>query len=224
MCSELRTASAAHPGGLLEEDVSGGMSIRLLKSVSESSQRIVDELTDGIQVGDSRKMDRGVGFMPVHVDCQRDRPGVGPLFSVAHYYESNGDLVPDPDVVFLHGAVSRVASSWPLDEGQRWQGMDGPRGHAEVEWRLRLLSSPTMFRSRWRVREGGLFDDGGTPQGAVVGAVRTSGAGTNPIDPGLFRRPALSLSVAREIHQQKARTLSTPTGRENVTCRSKLLC
>lgn len=44
--------------------------------------------------------------MPVHVECLQRTP-LGPLFSVAHYYEQNGDLVPDPDVVFV-----RTADGW----------------------------------------------------------------------------------------------------------------
>ena len=79
------------------------MSIRLLKPVTKTSQRILEQLVDGLDVGDSRKVDRGLGFMAVHVESLH-RAGVGVLYSVAHYFEQNGDLVPDPDVVFLRRA------------------------------------------------------------------------------------------------------------------------
>ena len=36
------------------------------------------------------------------------RSGLGPLISVAHYYEQNSDLMRDPDVVFLIGADQHV--------------------------------------------------------------------------------------------------------------------
>jgi hypothetical protein len=72
-----------------------------LHFISGFGAAILNELTAGLGVGDSRKLDRGLGFMAVHVECLHDRPGVGPLFSVAHYYEQSGDLVPDPDVVFV---------------------------------------------------------------------------------------------------------------------------
>lgn len=81
-------------------DVLAGMTLSL-GSVSRKAAAILDELTSGLDVGDSRKVDRGLGFMPVHVECLH-HSGLGPLFSVAHYYEQNGDLVPDPDVVFVH--------------------------------------------------------------------------------------------------------------------------
>jgi hypothetical protein len=77
-----------------------------LKVLSRAAAAVLDELTSGLDVGDSRKIDRGLGFMPVHVECLQ-RTGLGLLFSIAHYYEQNGDLVPDPDVVFV-----RTANGW----------------------------------------------------------------------------------------------------------------
>jgi hypothetical protein len=77
-----------------------------LKVLSRSAFLVLDELTAGLDVGGSRKIDRGLGFMPVHVECLQ-RTGLGVHFSVAHYFESNGDLVPDPDVVFV-----RTADGW----------------------------------------------------------------------------------------------------------------
>src|SRR5688572_17664601 len=71
-----------------------------LRNLSSSAAAVLHELTANLDVGDSRKMDRGLGYMPVHVECLR-RTGLGLLYSVAHYYEQNGDLVPDPDVVFV---------------------------------------------------------------------------------------------------------------------------
>lgn len=77
-----------------------------LKCLARAAAAVLDELTSGLDVGDSRTVDRGLGFMPVHVECLH-RSGLGLLYSVAHYYEQNGDLVPDPDVVFV-----RTATGW----------------------------------------------------------------------------------------------------------------
>lgn len=74
-----------------------------MSTVSKNAAAVLDELTADLNVGDSRKMDRGLGYMPVHVECLH-RTGLGLLYSIAHYYEQNGDLVPDPDVVFLRRA------------------------------------------------------------------------------------------------------------------------
>ena len=71
-----------------------------LAPVGKSAAAILDELTRDLPVGGSRKVDRGFGFMAVHVECLHETK-LGSLFSVAHYFESNGDLVADPDVVFL---------------------------------------------------------------------------------------------------------------------------
>jgi hypothetical protein len=79
------------------------MTIRLLKPVSRASQRVLAHLVDGLDVGVSKKFDCGGPFMAVHVEAlQRTHAGV--LYSVAHYFESHGDLVCDPDVVFLRRA------------------------------------------------------------------------------------------------------------------------
>ena len=69
-------------------------------TVCELASAVLDELTDGLEVGDSKKFDRGLGFMAVHVECLQ-QTSHGSLFSVAHYFEMAGDLVPDPDVLFL---------------------------------------------------------------------------------------------------------------------------
>lgn len=76
------------------------MSSDLLKSLSHRSSRVMRSLVAGLDVGDARKVERDAPFMAVHVEALR-RTSAGVLFSVAHYFEQNGDLVPDPDVVFL---------------------------------------------------------------------------------------------------------------------------
>ena len=77
-----------------------------MMTVSRNAAVVLDELTADLNVGDSRKMDRGLGYMRVHVGCLH-RSGLGLHYSVAHYYGQNGDLVPDPDVVFV-----RPADGW----------------------------------------------------------------------------------------------------------------
>jgi hypothetical protein len=77
-----------------------------MTTLSRAAAAVLDQLTDGLGVGESRKLDRGAGFMAVSVECLQ-QTGLGPLFSVAHYFNSNGDLVPDPDVVFV-----RAADGW----------------------------------------------------------------------------------------------------------------
>lgn len=84
------------------------MTIRLLKPVTKASQRVLEHLVDGLGVGESKKFDSGGPFMAVHVEAHRWIDG-HVMVSVAHYYESNGDLVPDPDVVFIRRADGSFA-------------------------------------------------------------------------------------------------------------------
>ena len=52
-------------------------------------------------LADARTVDNARGtFMPVTVDCLRVARS-GSLYAVAHRFEQNGDLCPDPDVEFL---------------------------------------------------------------------------------------------------------------------------
>ncbi len=75
-----------------------------LKVLGKKAAAVLDHLTEALAVGDSRKIDGGTGYMPVHVEClQQTRLGL--LYSIAHYFVSNGDLVPDPDVTVIRGAA-----------------------------------------------------------------------------------------------------------------------
>lgn len=49
-----------------------------MTTVSRNPAAILDELTDDLNVGDSRKVDRGLGYMPVHVEYPH-RSGLGLL-------------------------------------------------------------------------------------------------------------------------------------------------
>jgi hypothetical protein len=78
-----------------------------MRNLGGKAARIFFQLVDGLAAGEARRLDgAGRGFMPVSVDClTRERVGadgadVGALYAVAHRFESNGDLVPDPDVEF----------------------------------------------------------------------------------------------------------------------------
>jgi hypothetical protein len=70
------------------------------KPISQEAQKVLERLIDGVDYDHSRKLDNGgAGIMAAVVEQ------VGPEhFSVAHYYEQNGDLMADPDVVFWRHA------------------------------------------------------------------------------------------------------------------------
>lgn len=71
--------------------------------LSKAAQKTFDRLVSELEVGQARKLDSKNGYMPLCVErLESDR------YSLAHYYEQNGDLVPDPDGEFWRGADGRV--------------------------------------------------------------------------------------------------------------------
>jgi hypothetical protein len=79
-----------------------------MRKLSPNAARVLLHLVEGLGAGDARTIDNAHGaFMPVSIDCltrerMDDNAGaVRALYAVAHRFESNGDLVPDPDVEFL---------------------------------------------------------------------------------------------------------------------------
>jgi len=66
----------------------------------------MDALTDGVNNYDQARIiqnNPSKSIMAVHIEMI-SKNSQGPVFSVAHYYEQNGDLMKDPDMTFLRGA------------------------------------------------------------------------------------------------------------------------
>lgn len=114
-----------------------------LRPVSKSARKVLELLVDGLdEPGASKKLDNAQGaFMAVCVE-RIEETSRGPVYSVAHYYEQNGDLVPDPDVTMLCGADGEF---YPLSyqDGRvyRLSVELGPDSSARVnrEWRTDLV-------------------------------------------------------------------------------------
>ena len=67
-----------------------------MKTLSKAASAVLNALTANLEVGASRHVgEKGGCFMQVVVERHTDQQ-----FSVSHYYEQNGDLVPDPDMEF----------------------------------------------------------------------------------------------------------------------------
>lgn len=67
-----------------------------MKRLGKTAGRTLNALTKGLDVGQGRKFDNTEGvFQPVSVNRLTEN-----LYSVAHYFEQHGDLVPDPDMTF----------------------------------------------------------------------------------------------------------------------------
>jgi Domain of unknown function (DUF6908) len=73
-----------------------------MKSLNQRASKVFSLLTEKLNhLGDAKKIDNADGvFMAVHVDfiCENEH---GKHFAVAHHYLQNGDVMNDPEMVFL---------------------------------------------------------------------------------------------------------------------------
>ena len=75
--------------------------IRILLKLSPQAETVMDTLTEGMTVSDHKKLDNAEGtFMALHVECIGEC-NLGHIFSLAHYYEQHGDLMRDPEMLFI---------------------------------------------------------------------------------------------------------------------------
>lgn len=75
-----------------------------MKPISKTAQRIFATVTRGLCPGESRIIDNEPGtYMPLHVERLTVK-----TYSLAHYFEQNGDLVADPDGEFWIGPDGRA--------------------------------------------------------------------------------------------------------------------
>lgn len=76
---------------------------------SKSATKVLNALTAGLNADSrARKFDNAPGaFMPVSVEfLYTDTANGGEVFSIAHYFEQNGDLMRDPEMTFLRKTIS----------------------------------------------------------------------------------------------------------------------
>jgi len=72
--------------------------------ISKAAQKTFDALVADLPVGEERVIGKpGGAIQPLHVERLTEH-----TYSLAHYYEQNGDLVPDPDGEFWRGDDGRV--------------------------------------------------------------------------------------------------------------------
>jgi hypothetical protein len=80
----------------------------MMQHLNDRATAIFRKLTEGLQkVGDHQQWNNDSSFMAACIEII-GTTGLGPLVSIAHYYEQNGDLMRDPDVIFLIGADQQV--------------------------------------------------------------------------------------------------------------------
>lgn len=90
-----------------------------VKPVSASAKKIIQQL-EAMMIDGYAKIDNTNGsFMPVVVE----QVGANQI-SIAHYYEQNGDLMADPEIVFLKKEYSYGVEYYPIYERMSGLGSD----------------------------------------------------------------------------------------------------
>jgi hypothetical protein len=78
-----------------------------MKPISKTAAHVLNRITAGMLPGTAKKIDNAPGvYMPLSVERLDER-----TYSLTHYYEANGDLVPDPDVQFVQDVDGNW---WPM--------------------------------------------------------------------------------------------------------------
>lgn len=92
------------------------------KAINKTSQKIMETLTDGLdKPGDNHVFDAhnytkkwDGGIMAAHVEHIGYMKNY-PMYSVAHYYKQNGDMMRDPDMVFIKHPTGFIPVSFHQD-------------------------------------------------------------------------------------------------------------
>ena len=102
-------AKDAKKENIKREQLAAGFAF--VKPVSASAQKVIQQL-EAMMIDGYAKIDNANDvFMPVVVE----QVGENQL-SIAHYYEQNGDLMADPEIVFLKKEYSYGIEYYPIYE------------------------------------------------------------------------------------------------------------
>jgi hypothetical protein len=75
--------------------------IRILLKLSPQATAVMDTLTEGMSVGSYKKIDSAEDvFMALHVEYIGEC-NLGLIFSLSYYYTQHGDLMRDPEMLFI---------------------------------------------------------------------------------------------------------------------------
>ena len=116
--------------------------------LSKAAKKVMDKLVEGLkEPGDHKEVDNSDGFMSVHVE-HIGTCNLGEMFSVAHYYSQNGDLMKDPDMVFIRADGDYFAIEFqqdPLIYQRAIEWVDGKAKHVYPK----IQKDMTRFANQW---------------------------------------------------------------------------
>lgn len=121
------------------------------KHLNEKATKIMDCLTEGLTEDSSHKKigEPNSAFMQVSIEflCNLE---VGELYTVAHYYEQNGDLMSDPRMEFIKNNGKYFPSYFRQDG---FPGADEESIYPDETGKMKVLPSTqnkhTVFANQW---------------------------------------------------------------------------
>lgn len=124
--------------------------MRAIKPLGKRALPIFRALTEGVaRVGDARKIANSRSCMPVCVEAVGTTPQGQLIVSIAHYYEQNGDLMADPEILFVLAHENYV---FPISYRQDGLGIDREYVRWEggkVYWNLAMQNDLATFCNQW---------------------------------------------------------------------------
>jgi hypothetical protein len=119
--------------------------------------QLLDTVTAGLAVGAARIIDNAPGtYQPLHVDRLGQR-----LFALAHYSQIGGDLVSDPDGVFVRTDAGWIPVSLQLCTGYYKRAVTLDDREQPIDFRPRALHELLGFSAMWL---GNIADQQGGPR------------------------------------------------------------
>lgn len=111
-----------------------------MKKINQKAAKIFNVLIKQMKGEDHLKLDNSNGaFMPVSIERLSTGVSFGPikvnLFSLTHYFKQNGDLIPDPDMLF---AVNQTDSNtiWPFSYQDQYGFQEGIYKDSSGAWKI----------------------------------------------------------------------------------------
>ena len=101
---------------MLVENNKGGSMKALSKTANKVFQAVINSIPQGqtSHTLDAGNQKHGGSIMALHVE-KIGQNHFGEIFSFAHYYEQNGDLMRDPDITMLKAGVQLFPLSYRQD-------------------------------------------------------------------------------------------------------------
>ena len=124
-----------------------------MRAINTRAKKTMDILTLSCgHIGDHDKFHTDP-FMDVTVE-NIGKCNLGPLFSIAHYYEQNGDLMRDPEMCFIKGADGEYYPYYYRIDGLgiereciRWDEEGNVQGIQTIEQGNQAVFSGTWMRN-----------------------------------------------------------------------------